>query len=183
MNESGFRSDMPSEEIGTHIDIESVAGAQIGDNNTQYNYFGGSRGQVASAVVTPIMPTYEAAPSVFVGRTDEVARLLGLLNPIELPTSTVVISAVAGLAGIGKTALAQQAAAAAVSNGWFLGGAAMVDLHGYDPQRRIDQLKSLALCCGQLVLTLPEFRQSRISKPQRITRFFQAWRNKVGQYY
>ena len=57
---------------------------------------------------------------------------------------TVVVSAVAGLAGIGKTALARQAASAGVSKGWFPGGAVIVDLHGYDPQRRIEPAQVFA---------------------------------------
>jgi hypothetical protein len=44
-----------------------------------------------------------------------------------------VVSAVAGAPGVGKTALAQTAARAAVARGWFPGGAVTVDLHGYDP--------------------------------------------------
>jgi hypothetical protein len=39
---------------------------------------------------------------------------------------------VAGLAGVGKTALAVQAARTAVVSGWFAGGVLFIDLHGYD---------------------------------------------------
>lgn len=42
----------------------------------------------------------------------------------------VVVSAVAGTGGVGKTALAQHAAAVAVDRGWFPGGAVMVNLRG-----------------------------------------------------
>ena len=45
---------------------------------------------------------------------------------------TVVVSAVAGLAGVGKTALAIQAGHAARQAGWFPGGVLFIDLHGYD---------------------------------------------------
>ena len=44
----------------------------------------------------------------------------------------MVVSAVAGLAGVGKTALAIQAAHAAREAGWFPGGVLFIDLHGYD---------------------------------------------------
>ena len=46
----------------------------------------------------------------------------------------VVVSAVAGLAGVGKTALAIQAAHAAQAASWFGGGVLFIDLHGYDDQ-------------------------------------------------
>ena len=44
----------------------------------------------------------------------------------------VVVSAVAGLAGVGKTTLAVQAGYAARQGGWFGGGVLFIDLHGYD---------------------------------------------------
>jgi tetratricopeptide (TPR) repeat protein len=46
----------------------------------------------------------------------------------------VVVTAVAGLAGVGKTALAVQAGHAALVQGWFAGGVLFVDLHGYDEE-------------------------------------------------
>ena len=44
----------------------------------------------------------------------------------------MVVWSVAGLAGVGKTALAIQAGHAAVRRGWFPGGVLFTDLHGYD---------------------------------------------------
>jgi hypothetical protein len=44
----------------------------------------------------------------------------------------VVVSAVAGLAGVGKTALAVHAGHAARAEGWFPGGVLFIDMHGYD---------------------------------------------------
>jgi predicted ATPase len=46
----------------------------------------------------------------------------------------VVVSAVAGLAGVGKTTLAVQAGHAAGARGWYQGGVLFLDLHGYDDQ-------------------------------------------------
>jgi tetratricopeptide (TPR) repeat protein len=74
-----------------------------------------------------------AAPAVFTGRDDEVAELLGALDPgVGGGSESVVISAVAGLGGVGKTALALCVAHAARGRGWFSGGALFVDLRGYD---------------------------------------------------
>jgi tetratricopeptide (TPR) repeat protein len=67
----------------------------------------------------------------FSGREDELATLAGLLDPAGT-SWPVVVSAVAGLAGVGKTTLAVQAGHAALEQGWFAGGVLFVDLHGYD---------------------------------------------------
>ncbi|MFI6617665.1 tetratricopeptide repeat protein [Streptomyces sp. NPDC050528] len=74
-----------------------------------------------------------AAPAVFTGREDEVAELLSALDPgVGGGSESVVISAVSGLGGVGKTALALCVAHAARGRGWFSGGALFVDLRGYD---------------------------------------------------
>jgi tetratricopeptide (TPR) repeat protein len=80
----------------------------------------------------------------FIGRESELAQLAGLLNPAR-DTGAVVVSAVAGLAGVGKTGLAIQAAHAAREAGWFPGGVLFIDLHGYDdapvqPGQALDSL-------------------------------------------
>ena len=67
----------------------------------------------------------------FTGREAELAKVTELLNPAG-ETGAVVVSAVAGLAGVGKTALAIHAAHAARRAGWFPGGVLFIDLHGYD---------------------------------------------------
>ncbi|MGW0831189.1 tetratricopeptide repeat protein [Streptomyces prunicolor] len=62
-----------------------------------------------------------------------MAELLGALDPgVGAGSESVVISAVAGLGGVGKTALALCVAHAARGRGWFSGGALFVDLRGYD---------------------------------------------------
>ncbi|MGW1122915.1 AAA family ATPase [Streptomyces tanashiensis] len=85
------------------------------------------------AVVEPVLPTDEAAAEVFVGRSAETRDVLAVLDPTHGATGMVVASSVAGLAGIGKTALARSCAAEAVARGWYAGGAVFVDLDGYAP--------------------------------------------------
>ena len=69
----------------------------------------------------------------FTGRDDDLAALAGLLDPAGA-VGPVVVSAVAGLAGVGKTTLAVAAGHAARRRGWFRGGVLFIDLHGYDDQ-------------------------------------------------
>ncbi|MFJ6893826.1 tetratricopeptide repeat protein [Streptomyces hokutonensis] len=73
-----------------------------------------------------------AAPAVFTGRDDELSRLLPLLDPTADTELPVLICAVSGLGGIGKTSLALHAAHRAADNGWFPGGMLFLDLRGYD---------------------------------------------------
>jgi len=69
----------------------------------------------------------------FVGRQDDLFVLSALLAPSANQLEPVMVSTVAGLAGVGKTALSVQAARQAIAAGWFPGGVLFVDLHGYDP--------------------------------------------------
>ncbi|MFI8519910.1 ATP-binding protein [Streptomyces sp. NPDC085481] len=85
------------------------------------------------AVVEPVLPAGEAVEDVFVGRDEESRDVLAILDPAHGATGMVVVSSVAGLAGIGKTALARSCAAEAVARGWYPGGAVFVDLNGYAP--------------------------------------------------
>ncbi|MFI5917126.1 ATP-binding protein [Streptomyces anulatus] len=91
------------------------------------------------AVVEPVLPTDEAAAEVFVGRGTERREVLAVLDPAHGATGMIVASSVAGLAGIGKTALARSCAAEAVGRGWYAGGAVFVDLNGYarDPADQV----------------------------------------------
>ena len=94
---------------------------------------------------TPVaLAQLPAATAGFTGRDDELAALAGLLDPGGA-AGPVVVSAVAGLAGVGKTTLAVEAGHAARQRGWFTGGVLFIDLHGYDevpvePAQALDAL-------------------------------------------
>jgi tetratricopeptide (TPR) repeat protein len=72
-----------------------------------------------------------AAPRHFAGRTTELHTLTGLLDEATEAGGTVVISAIDGTAGIGKTALAVCWAHQIADR--FLDGQLYVNLRGFDP--------------------------------------------------
>ncbi|WP_202237893.1 tetratricopeptide repeat protein [Actinacidiphila reveromycinica] len=79
------------------------------------------------------------------GRDEELRRLLALLDPASgaAGAGAVVVSAVAGLAGVGKTTLAVHAAHQAVGRGWFPGGHLFLDLRGYEPAGQVTAEQAL----------------------------------------
>jgi tetratricopeptide (TPR) repeat protein len=89
-------------------------------------------GDIVQAAAAPVaLAQLPALVAGFTGRDAELAQITALLDPARA-TETVVVSAVAGLAGVGKTALAVQAGHYARETGWFQGGTLFLDLHGYD---------------------------------------------------
>ena len=94
--------------------------------------------------VPPALSGLPAPSATFTGRGRQVEELLRALAPDEAGQGTVLVHAVAGLAGIGKTELVLQAAARALREpGWFPGGVLFVDLSGYDEQRRVPPERAL----------------------------------------
>ncbi|MGP4095127.1 hypothetical protein [Nonomuraea sp. KM90] len=90
--------------------------------------------------VTPALFGLPAGSPAFTGRADSLRDLLTALEPSPSigGASAVVVTAVGGMGGVGKTELAIQAARAALARDWFPGGVLFVDLFGYDPGRRLD---------------------------------------------
>jgi tetratricopeptide (TPR) repeat protein len=105
--------------------------------------------------ITPALSGLPSGTPAFTGRDTDLRTLLAPLAPCpggsggddELPADAaaraVVVTAVGGMAGIGKTELAVQAARTALAQGWFPGGALFVDLFGYDTARRLEPGQAL----------------------------------------
>lgn len=102
------------------------------DSNTE------EQGQVRNRIHGPVAVSPATLPPrspSFTGRSAEMARLLPGLAPAPDDDSTtlpLLVSAVTGMGGIGKTAFAVEAAHQAHRKGWFPGGILFVDLRGYD---------------------------------------------------
>ncbi|HEY6481727.1 MAG TPA: BTAD domain-containing putative transcriptional regulator [Streptosporangiaceae bacterium] len=82
-----------------------------------------------------------AAINHFTGRSAELAALTGLLTDATEPAA-VVISALAGTAGVGKTAVAVHWARRVA--GQFPDGQLYVNLRGYDPAEPLEATEALA---------------------------------------
>jgi tetratricopeptide (TPR) repeat protein len=99
-------------------------------------FFGPVTGLGATPPPSGAVSNLPGEPAVFTGRDTEVERLLDVLDPAAGPGRAVGagvgVAAVAGLGGVGKTALALHVAYTARKHGWFPGGALFVDLRGYD---------------------------------------------------
>jgi hypothetical protein len=151
----------PLEPLANQLDHDRtyLQGQRIDDKLLEIlALLGGTRAVAAAPVAAAQLP---AATAGFTGRDDELALLAGLLNPAAT-SGPVVVSAVAGLAGVGKTTLAIQAGHAATNQGWFGGGVLFIDLHGYDeapvePGQALDALlRALAVPADHIPPTVEE---------------------------
>jgi DNA-binding SARP family transcriptional activator/tetratricopeptide (TPR) repeat protein len=88
--------------------------------------------RLAAAQPAPALRQLPASARSFVGRESEVSRLGDLVRQALDPAGaagTVIISAIDGMAGVGKTALAVHAAHQLA--GQFPGGQLFIDMHGW----------------------------------------------------
>jgi tetratricopeptide (TPR) repeat protein len=99
---------------------------------------------------TPVPVALAGLPAE-VGFTGRVAELEGLVAGLVPDRGGV--SVVAGLAGVGKTALAVRAANQVLAAGWFPGGVLFIDLHGYDGAGGVDPSAAVASLLGALGVT------------------------------
>ena len=152
-----------------HVEVSGGQGIQVGDRGTQHNTYiqthietlviKPSSAPVVGLVVATSRLALAQMPGAmvgFTGRDGELAVLARLLDPAA-SAEPVVVSAVAGLPGVGKTTLAVEAGHAARQQGWFPGGVLFIDLHGYDevPVQSERALESLLLALGVAAEHIP----------------------------
>ncbi|RPK48658.1 Regulatory protein AfsR [Streptomyces sp. ADI92-24] len=101
--------------------------------------------------ITPALSGLPLRSRTYVGRSRELGSLLDQLDPSTSQQETARFAAVVGMAGVGKTELALQAAAEAEKRtGWFPGGILFIDLFGYDNERYLSPEQAL----GSLLIAL-----------------------------
>ncbi|MFF9405708.1 tetratricopeptide repeat protein [Streptomyces anandii] len=106
---------------GSRFDHAAALGS-----GTQYNTFVHQYAPAPSA-----LDCLPELPPEFTGREEDVAALLGVVDPDSGVGRPVVV--VAGLAGVGKTTLAHAVGHRSLAKEWFT-GVLLVDLRGYDAQ-------------------------------------------------
>jgi tetratricopeptide (TPR) repeat protein len=117
-------------------------------------------GATAEKAVSRQLP---AAVRHFTGRAGEIKDLMNLLGEADGPGGTVVISAIDGMAGIGKTALAVHAAHRLADR--FPDGQLFLDLHGhtlgYQPRTAGESLDWLLRALGVPPGRIPDDLEER----------------------
>lgn len=119
-------------------------------------------GQALPAAATPARQL-PAAARYFTGRDGELSALTEWTREAGTPGGTVVISAIDGMGGVGKTALALHAAHRMA--GEFPDGQLFIDLHGYTasspPRAPGEALEWLLRALGVSAQQIPEETEAR----------------------
>ncbi|WP_280718287.1 tetratricopeptide repeat protein [Kitasatospora sp. MAP5-34] len=178
--ESGKRQPRPSSvtRLATAFELDPaqreqlIAAARrgVGRSSDPAVRVDGEEALPVAAVVPRMLPF--AAPD-FTGRSGEVDHLVALAADQDgLPGGTVVISAIDGMAGVGKTTLAVQVCHALAER--FPDGQLFVDLHGFTPGKTpLDPSAALAV-----LLRAVGVGDDRI--PSTVEERAQSWRSELA---
>lgn len=124
------------------------------------------RGQLSADIVQAPRPA-QLPPGIddFTGRTEEIEKIKHLLlkNSDETNSTAVIISAIAGKAGVGKTALAVRVSREVADK--FPDGQLYVNLRGYDEQKleAADVLDSFIRSLAGEGIAVPRSFQDRVA--------------------
>ncbi|MGY0232867.1 ATP-binding protein [Longispora urticae] len=108
----------------------------------------GDSGHDAPTGTVPVPRDLPADVAGFTGRSDQLAALDLLLAASRVGTPTVLVAAVSGTAGVGKTALAVHWAHRVADQ--FPDGQIYIDLRGYDHDRPVTPAEALAAFLREL---------------------------------
>ena len=110
-----------------------------------------SRSSVSNGYADPTAPPRWLPPAVgdFTGRDNELGTLHGILSSDDAP-STVIVAAIEGMGGVGKTTLAVRAAHLVAAN--YPDGQLYINLRGFGPGERVSAAQAL----NQILLSLGE---------------------------
>ncbi|MCK9874140.1 tetratricopeptide repeat protein, partial [Nocardiopsis dassonvillei] len=114
----------------------TLTGNPAGPTAQARNIYGGvgNTTHIHQGPVAPVaLDAVPSPPDGFTGRGEALREVTDRLNPEAAQgPGAVVVSALSGMGGVGKTALALKAAQTAWEKGWFCAHL-FVDLHGYTP--------------------------------------------------
>ncbi|MFF4377576.1 tetratricopeptide repeat protein [Nocardiopsis dassonvillei] len=114
----------------------TLTGNPAGPTAQARNIYGGvgNTTHIHQGPVAPVaLDAVPSPPDGFTGRGEALREVTDRLNPEAAQgPGAVVVSALSGMGGVGKTALALKAAQVAWEKGWFCAHL-FVDLHGYTP--------------------------------------------------
>ncbi|NGY63632.1 tetratricopeptide repeat protein [Lentzea sp. NEAU-D13] len=129
-----------SEDDSTSLVTEN---SNVGGNIVQIGIVRGDVSLATDSPTTVVPRQLPADVALFTGRVDDMGRLEGFLQDIAgADTSALVISAIAGTAGVGKTALALHWAHRVRKE--FPDGDLYINLRGYDPEPPVTSEEALS---------------------------------------
>ncbi|MFD0637321.1 NB-ARC domain-containing protein [Catenulispora yoronensis] len=111
---------------------------------------------------TGVLRQLPADLATFTGREYELAALLASVDAVPSSSQTVIVSAIEGMAGVGKTQLAVHAAHELMRSGRYCDVQLYVNLRGFDPEREpAEPAEVLGTFLRQLAVPAREIPDSR----------------------